>query len=143
LSKSETNGCKKNPFLFCNFFFFEILFQSYSEKHFDENEWQKLVDDEEFKEQILKDIQEACNKNGIERFEMPQRVKIVTELWTPETGLVTDALKLKRKAIEQKYKDDIEDLYLDKPKKNSSKRPKKIRVETKDNPNDIISKKDE
>ncbi len=78
---------------------------------------------------------------------MPQRVKIVTELWTPETGLVTDALKLKRKAIEQKYKDDIEDLYLDKPKKNSSKRSKKIRVEseqiTKDNPNDIISKKDE
>ncbi len=26
---------------------------------------------------------------------------------TPDNGLVTDALKLKRKAIEQKYKDDI------------------------------------
>ena len=62
----------------------------------------------------MKDVQEACRKGGIERFETPQRVKVVTEAWTPETGLVTDALKLKRKAIEQKYRDQIEDLYLDK-----------------------------
>jgi long-chain acyl-CoA synthetase len=132
---------KMNLFFIENFFF--LLFQSYSEKHFGETQWQKLVDDEEFKEQVLKDIQTACAKNGIEKFETPQRVKIVTESWTPETGLVTDALKLKRKAIEQKYKDDIEDLYIDKPKSSSSKRPKKIRIETKDNPTDVSSKKDE
>lgn len=59
----------------------------------------------------MKKIQDACKKGGIERFETPQHVKIVKEIWTPETGLVTDALKLKRKAIEQKYKNDIEDLY--------------------------------
>ncbi len=120
-----------------------MLFQSYSEKHFGEKEWQKLVDDEEFIEEILKDIQITCTKNGIERFETPQRVKIVTEAWTPETGLVTDALKLKRKAIEQKYKDDIEDLYLDKPKNTSPKRPKKSRPESDQQINDVISKKDE
>lgn len=34
---------------------------------------------------------------------------------------MTDALKLKRKAIEQKFKDTIEDLYQDKPKKNPTK----------------------
>jgi hypothetical protein len=46
----------------------------------------------------------------------------VIDPWTPESGLVTDALKLKRKAIEQKYKDDVEDLYQDKkPKQNSGK----------------------
>jgi hypothetical protein len=50
-------------------------------------------------------------------------VKVITEAWTPETGLVTDAFKLKRKAIEDKYKDDIEDLYKDEqPKNNSSKK---------------------
>jgi hypothetical protein len=50
-------------------------------------------------------------------------VKVITESWTPETGLVTDAFKLKRKAIEDKYKDDIEDLYKDEePKNNSSKK---------------------
>ena len=50
-----------------------------------------------------------------------KRVKVVGDPWTPETGLVTDALKLKRKAIEQKFKDIIEDLYHDQPKKNPTK----------------------
>ncbi|CAF2003900.1 unnamed protein product [Rotaria magnacalcarata] len=60
---------------------------------------------------------------GIQSFEMPQRVKVVTESWTPETGVVTDAFKLKRKAIEEKYKDDIESLYKgEQPKKTSSKK---------------------
>ncbi|CAF3504649.1 unnamed protein product [Rotaria sp. Silwood1] len=98
---------------------------NYTERHFDEKEWQKLVDNEDFVEQILKEVQDACKKAGIERFETPQRIKIVLEAWTPETGLVTDALKLKRKAIEQKYKDDIEDLYQDKKEKSNTekKRP--------------------
>ncbi len=63
---------------------------------------------------MLKEIQDACKKDGIQQYEIPQRVKVVTDPWTPETGLVTDALKLKRKAIEQKYKDDIEQLYGEK-----------------------------
>jgi len=98
---------------------------SYTEKHFGEKDWQKLVDDDEFNELILKEVENACKKGGIERFETPQRIKVVTEPWTPETGLVTDALKLKRKAIEQKYKDDIEDLYQEKKQKpNSAKKSK-------------------
>lgn len=50
----------------------------------------------------------------MERFERPQKVYIVEEAWTPETGLVTDALKLKRKAIENKYQSIIEQLYQNK-----------------------------
>ncbi|CAF4990045.1 unnamed protein product, partial [Rotaria sp. Silwood1] len=77
----------------------------------------------------LKEVQDACRKGGIERFETSQHIKTITELWTSETGLVTDALKLKRKAIEQKYKDDIDDLYEDwKPKQTSEKK-----IETKYN----------
>ena len=88
--------------------------QSYTEKYFGISEWQRLVDNNDFNEQILKDVQDACRKGGIERFETPQRVKIVLEAWTPETGLVTDALKLKRKAIDQKYNSIIDALYADK-----------------------------
>jgi long-chain acyl-CoA synthetase len=94
--------------------------KAYTDKHFGNPDWQKLLNNTELNEQVLKDIQEACRKGGIERFETPQRAQVVGEPWTPETGLVTDALKLKRKAIEQKYRDQIDDLYLDKPKKNSS-----------------------
>ncbi|CAF1451410.1 unnamed protein product, partial [Adineta steineri] len=42
--------------------------------------------------------------------------------WTPETGLVTDAFKLKRKAIELKYKDYIQQLYYEKPIHEPTKR---------------------
>lgn len=69
------------------------------------------MDQDDFNQMILKEVQEACKKGYIERFETPQQVHIVKESWTPETDLVTDALKLKRKAIENKYRDLIEDLY--------------------------------
>ena len=35
----------------------------------------------------------------------------VTELWTPESGLVTAAFKLKRKPIEEYYKKDLRAMY--------------------------------
>jgi len=44
---------------------------------------------------------------------------------TPDNGLVTDALKLKRKAIEQKYKDDIQQLFQGKSEKDDKSNKKK------------------
>ena len=64
---------------------------------------------------------------------------MVTEAWLPETGLVTDALKLKRKAIEQKYRDQIEDLYLDKKPKSQ---PNQSNKKTKSNENSKDLSKD-
>jgi hypothetical protein len=66
---------------------------------------------------------------------------VVIEPWLPESGLVTDALKLKRKAIEQKYKDDIEDLYQEKKVKQNSNKTIKSKT-TNENPSDL-SKKDQ
>jgi len=97
-----------------------LFFKNYVQKHFDETNWQNIANEPEFHEQLIKDIHEVCRKGDIERFEMPQRVKIVKEMWTPETGLVTDALKLKRKAIEQKYRRFIAELYSDKQSASSS-----------------------
>ncbi len=45
------------------------------------------------------------------RFEIPERVQLVAEAWTPESDLVTAALKLKRKPIHAKYKEQIAALY--------------------------------
>ncbi|CAF1148015.1 unnamed protein product [Rotaria sp. Silwood1] len=88
--------------------------------------------DDEFIELVLKEVQDACRKGGIERFETPQHIKTITKLWTSETGLVTDAFKLKRKAIEQKYKDDIDDLYEDCKPKQTSEKKKKSKPNTND-----------
>jgi len=47
----------------------------------------------------------------LEKFELPQKVKLVTEVWTPDTGLVTEAFKLRRKNIETLYQKDIMRMY--------------------------------
>ena len=47
----------------------------------------------------------------LEKFELPQKVKLVTEVWTPDTGLVTEAFKLRRKNIESRYHKDIMRMY--------------------------------
>lgn len=47
----------------------------------------------------------------LERFEIPRKICLSPDPWTPETGLVTDAFKLKRKELKTRYQDDIERMY--------------------------------
>lgn len=48
---------------------------------------------------------------GLEKFEVPAQVKLVTEVWSPDMGLVTAAFKIKRKDIQERYKEDIKRMY--------------------------------
>ena len=52
-----------------------------------------------------------CVLGKLEKFELPQKVKLVTEVWTPDTGLVTEAFKLRRRNIETRYQKDIMRMY--------------------------------
>ena len=47
----------------------------------------------------------------LERFEVPCKLLLSPEPWTPETGLVTDTFKLKRKELRTHYLDDIARMY--------------------------------
>jgi len=47
----------------------------------------------------------------LQKFEIPDGIFLVAEPWTPESGLITAAFKLKRKALENAFKDDLEELY--------------------------------
>jgi long-chain acyl-CoA synthetase len=47
----------------------------------------------------------------LSRFEIPAKIKLVEEVWLPDTGLVTDTMKLKRKPIENFYIKQIEELF--------------------------------
>lgn len=47
----------------------------------------------------------------LQRFEIPLKVHLSPEPWTPETGLVTDAFKLKRKELKNHYLHHIERMY--------------------------------
>lgn len=60
---------------------------------------------------LTKEMTELCLQRGIDRYEIPTRIMFVKEAWVPESGLVTDSLKLKRKEIENFYKKEIDILY--------------------------------
>ena len=47
---------------------------------------------------------EAAKASGLSKQEMPSNVYVETLQWLPETGLVTDAFKIKRKVKFQKSK---------------------------------------
>lgn len=61
---------------------------------------------------VAKDVVKVGTEGKLNKSEIPRKVKLCTELWTPESELVTAAFKLKRKNIQSFYQSDIERLYL-------------------------------
>ncbi|CAL5075235.1 unnamed protein product [Urochloa decumbens] len=65
--------------------------------------------------QAIKEVQESLSKAAkaarLEKFEIPAKILLLPEPWTPESGLVTAALKLKREQIKTKFKDDLNKFY--------------------------------
>ncbi|TKY56155.1 Long chain acyl-CoA synthetase 9 [Spatholobus suberectus] len=57
------------------------------------------------KEETVKEVHASLVKEGkkarLEKFEIPAKIKLLSDPWTPESGLVTAALKLKREAIKR------------------------------------------
>ena len=60
---------------------------------------------------MLKELSQHGRKAGLEKFEIPGAITLCTELWTPESGLVTAAFKLKRKPIQDYYQKDLKRMY--------------------------------
>lgn len=54
---------------------------------------------------------QAAKTARLEKFEIPAKIKLLPEVWTPESGLVTAALKLKRDVIRKTFKVDLANFY--------------------------------
>lgn len=67
------------------------------------------------KAETVSEVQQSLNKVGrgakLDKFEIPAKIKLMAEPWTPESGLVTAALKLKREQLKSKFKDELNKLY--------------------------------
>lgn len=74
----------------------------------DFSEWanSKVIVDE-----VKKSMMEAAKASGLSKQEMPSNVYVETLQWLPETGLVTDAFKIKRKTLNEKYDVVVKKLY--------------------------------
>uniref|UniRef100_A0A8C7X6A2 long-chain-fatty-acid--CoA ligase n=1 Tax=Oryzias sinensis TaxID=183150 RepID=A0A8C7X6A2_9TELE len=73
--------------------------------------WEEICNNPQMEKQVLCIITEAAISGKLERFEIPKKIRLSAEPWTPETGLVTDAFKLKRKELKTHYQEDIERMY--------------------------------
>ncbi|XP_078068048.1 long-chain-fatty-acid--CoA ligase 4 isoform X2 [Mustelus asterias] len=73
--------------------------------------WEEICNNSKMEAEVLREIKEASASSKLEKFEVPVKVRLSPEPWTPETGLVTDAFKLKRKEIKNHYLNDIERMY--------------------------------
>ncbi len=69
----------------------------------------ELVEDEKIKELIKKQVDEVNEK--LPRYEQIKYYKIMDKNFSVESGELTPTLKLKRRVVFEKYKDEIESLY--------------------------------
>uniref|UniRef100_A0AAY5EGH9 long-chain-fatty-acid--CoA ligase n=1 Tax=Electrophorus electricus TaxID=8005 RepID=A0AAY5EGH9_ELEEL len=76
-----------------------------------DGKWEELCNHAVLEQEVLKSIKEIATTDKLQRFEVPLKVCLSSEVWTPETGLVTDAFKLKRKELQRHYIRDIERMY--------------------------------
>jgi len=59
---------------------------------------------------LYEEIVEGINEN-LARFEKLKRVLLVPEEFTPDNGILTPTLKLRRRVVEDRYRKQIDDLY--------------------------------
>lgn len=72
---------------------------------------EELCSNPQMEKLVLIEIQKHSTKSRLEKFEIPQAVKLVPDVWTPDMGLVTAAFKLKRKNIQDRYQILIDRMY--------------------------------
>lgn len=73
----------------------------------------KLCESKELCIILQKELQDFV-KDKLRRDEIPKKIYICKEQWTPASGLLTEAFKLKRKNIEKEFEQQIKMLYGDK-----------------------------
>jgi long-chain acyl-CoA synthetase len=61
---------------------------------------------------LYQEIVEGVNQN-LARFEKLKRVLLVPDEFTPDNGALTPTMKLRRRVIEERYRDQIDELYAE------------------------------
>ena len=67
--------------------------------------------DKNVKDKALKELTNHGLKRGLGKFEIPANFTLISEPWTPESGIITAAFKLKRKVIQDLYQNEINQMY--------------------------------
>ena len=72
---------------------------------------QDFINDKNIKDKVLKELTNHGIKRGLGKYEIPAKFTLISEPWTPESGIITAAFKLKRKVIQKLYQNEINQMY--------------------------------
>ncbi|KAF8007411.1 hypothetical protein BT93_K1425 [Corymbia citriodora subsp. variegata] len=75
------------------------------------SDYVELCDKNEAVTEIKRSLSEVAKPAKLDKFEIPAKIKLLPEPWTPELGLVTAALKIKREQLKAKFRDELQKLY--------------------------------
>ncbi|KAI1305187.1 Long-chain-fatty-acid--CoA ligase 3 [Halotydeus destructor] len=73
--------------------------------------WPTLCKDKRLVEEVTQLVMQHGRKAALHKTEIPTRLKLCTEEWTPDSGLATAALKIRRKPLQTFYQSDIDAMY--------------------------------
>ncbi|KAI9183293.1 long-chain fatty acid-CoA ligase [Blastocladiella emersonii ATCC 22665] len=73
--------------------------------------WEQLCYQKLIADAILADLKAVAKRNTFVPAEVVQAVVLADEEWTPQSGLLTAAMKLQRRTIVDRYKSEIEKAY--------------------------------
>jgi len=77
----------------------------------DAHNFEGLCQNKKAKDLILADLLTIGKAQKMKSFELPKDILLCPEEWTPQNGLLTAAMKLKRQPITEAFKKEISELY--------------------------------
>lgn len=75
--------------------------------------WPQILESPLFQAKAAESLAATARANGKKPFECIKRVKVISDEWSPENGILTAAMKLKRNAIDKRYSAVIAQLFND------------------------------
>nr|GEX46845.1 long chain acyl-CoA synthetase 9, chloroplastic-like [Tanacetum cinerariifolium] len=75
------------------------------------NDFASLCEMEQTVKEVYDSLVKAAKTGRLQKFEIPAKIKLLSEPWTPESGLVTAALKLKRDVIRKTFSEELANFY--------------------------------
>ena len=72
-----------------------------------------VCNNKEVNKRVYLSIVETATTAGISKKEIPVKIRLVCDEWTPDNDMLTAAMKMKRKNVENRYRDEIQWLFTD------------------------------
>ncbi|KAE8679695.1 Long chain acyl-CoA synthetase 9 [Hibiscus syriacus] len=89
----------------------EVLEKWAKEAGIEYKDFPELCDKAETVTEVQKSLSKVAKDVKLNKFEVPAKINLMAEAWTPESGLVTAALKIKREQLKTRFKDELQKMY--------------------------------